>query len=311
MILKNKALAIFNFLAGPSDKIYDRTCRIYFKELSGVLEGKTPLKPEQAQILEIFPEIAGSLGPKVLGNPALAEIVQHTPMAALQLLLRDYSSLYSVLEPVVLADAEATFHLLKQAAIRGIKLSGTLENYLLALLKNPFWALQWYGQVNDEKVLSYCLNAAANPSASAGAAYMHLYFDIEADPLDFRDKLATEPLYAYLASKQFYNRGIEFNLLDLKGLTPRWAYHFITDGFLDDEEGLVDTMLKGPDWLIEYLTESERYKDLESCKALLDKAVIKSPAHPLLPYLRLWWDRVSVYVKNNPPPPKKSEQKTS
>jgi hypothetical protein len=109
-------------------------------------------------------------------------------------------------------------------------------------------------------------------------------------------------MVAYLSSRHFYDRGVEFQYFNLRGLTPRWAYHFITDGFLDNEEGLVDTMINSPDWLVEYLVESERYKDLAYTGKVVERALETKVSNPQLTYLKLWWARVQEYVKKLPPP---------
>lgn len=305
MILKQKALAIFDFLAAPSEKLYERAARFHFRELAEVLGAKANYEGPKRLALKYFPEVAAGLGANALENATLGAAIKTEPLAALQLLITNYESFAPKLEPVVLGSGEATYYLLKAAKEKNLYLAQASEVYFDAMLKEPFWALRHWGDVtpSDDALLARCLQyGKANKDKSAAGAYLHAYFDTDADPTDYIEAFSANPMIAYLASRHFYDRGIEFKYFGLKGLTPRWAYHFITDGFLDDEEGLIDTLLGSPDWLVEYLIESERYKDLPYISGLIDRANKKSPGHLMLNYLKLWWDRTQEHVKKLPPP---------
>lgn len=303
MILKNKALQIFDFLAAPAERLYERAARFHLKSLTEVLESKSAYSGERIYVFHYFPEVAAALGGKALNNSFLNAGIRAEPMAALRLMLSDYKALAGALEPIVLSSAEATYHLLKTAREQKITLAQNADVYLSTLLSDPFWALRTWGDTQDETILRHCLQLAkVQKDKSAGAAYIHLYFTADADPKDFTELLSTNPMLAYLASRHFYERNIEFKYFELRGLTPRWAYHFITDGFLDDEEGLIETLLGSPDWLVEYLVESERYKDLAYTKAIVERALKKADGNLMLTYLKLWWERVQDYVKKLPPP---------
>ncbi len=313
MILKQKALAIFDFLAAPTERLYERAARFHFKGLSEVMEGKAAYEGEKLYVLNYFPEVSLGLGNSVLENPSLNGALRAEPMSALYLLLSDYPKLSPKLESVVLNSSEATYYLLKAARERKLALSQGKEVYTKALLKEPFWALRHWGDTQDDAVLAAALQfAKTDKDKSAAGAYVHLYFNTDADPADFVEMLSASPMTAYLASRHFYDRGIEFKYFNLRGLTPRWAYHFITDGFLDDEDGLIETMLSSPDWLIEYIVESERYKDLAYTAGIVERAQKKAVGNLQLAYLKLWWERVQEHVKKLPPPkPPKPPVKTS
>ncbi len=303
MILKSQALQLFDFLTDPTEKLYERAARFHYKGLKEVLEGKTPYEGEKTLALHYFPEIAAALGAGALKNTALGPAIRMEPMASLRLLATDYSRLAPELEAVVLSSAEATYRLLKEAKAANQTLGKPRESYEAVLVEDTFWALRLYGDNSDEKLLARCLDhAKKKKEASPAAAYTHLYFDAEADPVASLELLSASPMYAYLASRHFYDRGIEFKYFSLRNLTPRWAYHFITDGFLDDEEGLIETMLSSPDWLVEYLVESERYKDLPYVEKLVGKALEKIGQNPLATHLNLWLERVREHVKKLPPP---------
>lgn len=303
MILKQKALAIFDFLAAPNERLYERAARFHFRGLQEVLGNKASFDGEKTQVLATFPEVAAALGAKALEHPALTAAIRAQPLSALYLLLSDYNKLAPTLEPVVLTSAEATYYLLKAAREQKITLLGDKGKYLAALMGEPFWAIRHWGDAPDDALLAQALTLAKRDHGkTAAATYLHLYFNSDADPTDFVELLSSSPALAYLASRHFYDRGIEFKYFGLKGLTPRWAYHFITDGFLDDEDGLIDTMLAAPDWLVEYLVESERYKDLAYTGSVIEKANKKAEKGIQLPYLKLWWERVQEHVKKLPPP---------
>lgn len=313
MILKQKALAIFDFLAAPTERLYERAARFHFRGLSEVLENKAPYEGEKIYVFSYFPEVASALGPRVLEHTALNAALRAEPMAALYLLLTDYAKLNSTLESAVLVSAEATYYLLKASREQKFTLAQKKEIYTAALLKDPFWALRQWGDTQDEALLTAALAfAKAEKEKSAAATYLHLYFTADADPTDHVELLSGSPSIAYLASRHFYDRGIEFKYFGLRGLTPRWAYHFITDGFLDDEDGLIETLLASPDWLVEYLVESERYKDLAYTGGIVERAQKKAVGHIQLAYLKLWWERVQEHVKKLPPPkPPKPPVKSS
>ena len=303
MILKNKALAIFDFLSPPAERLYDRAARFHFKGLSDVLAGNAAYEGEKTFVLQYFPEVAAALGTKALENAALAKAIQAEPMSALYLLLSNYSDLAARLEPIVLSSGEATYYLLKASREKKFKLAQADDVYFGTLLKDPFWGLRTWGDTQNDTLLSALLHLGkTQKDLSPTAAYIHLYFIPDAEPTDFVEALSTLPMYAYLSSRHFYDRGIEFKYFHLRGLTPRWAYHFITDGFLDDEEGLIETMLTSPDWLVEYLVESERYKDLPYTGGVVDRALKKAPANLQIAYLKLWWERTQEHVKKLPPP---------
>jgi hypothetical protein len=310
MILKNKALLLYDFLTSPAEKIYERAARFYFKSLLDVARGKAALAPQHAQVLELFPEVAAALGPAALEHAGLAGLIRANPMAAMRLLLA-CPAVAPLLEGVVLGSSEATYYFLK--ALRDQKKTppGNPELYRAALLRDPFWALRYYGDTQEEDLLAQILVLPRSPEASPEAAYLYLYFNPEADPGDFLELISRNAFYAYLGSRHFYDRGAEFRFMNLRGLTPRWAYHFITDGFLDEEEGLVEIMLASPDWLVEYLVESERYKDLAYTGTVYQKAMEKGQGNLQTIYLKMWWERVEAYVKKNPPPPPKTAAKNS
>lgn len=317
MILKNKALQIFEFLAAPSERLYERAARFHLKGLLEVLDGKEEYSGEKTQTFQYFPEVAATLGAKALANPALSAAIKTDPFAAFRLLLSTYKDLAPVLEKSVLNSGEATYYFLKVAKEKNIPLTQTPDTYTQALLGDPFWALRTWGDVKEDTLLRHCLHLAKTQKEKIpGAAYLHLYFTPDADPTDFVELLSTSPMYAYLASRHFYDRNIEFKYFDLRGLTPRWAYHFITDGFLDDEDGLIDTMLGSVDWLVEYLVESERYKDLAYMTPLMERAIKKTSGTLMATYLKMWWERTQEHVKKLPPPkplkapgPVKAEEK--
>jgi hypothetical protein len=309
MILKNKALHIFDFLAAPADKLYERAARFQFKGLQGVMEGKGNYTGELIYALHYFPEIAAGLGPKLLQNPYLAQSLKAEPMAAMRLLATDYNNLAATVEPIVLSSGEATYHLLKLAEAGKWKLQQSPAAYHIALLRDAFWAVRQWGDIKDDTLLARALQFGEENKASLpAAAYIHLYFTPDADPTDHIELLSKSAMYAYLASRHFYDRGAEFKYFNLTDLTPRWAYHFITDGFLDDEEGLVETMLQSPDWLVEYLVESERYKDLPYTEGVYKQALVKAKDSPQLTYLKLWWERVQPYVAKINAAAKKTEK---
>lgn len=303
MILKQKALAIFDFLVAPNERLYERAARFHFRALQEVLENKAPFDGEKTQVLATFPEVAAALGAKALDHPALGAALRAQPFSALYLLLTDYAKLSATLEPTVLTSAEATYYLLKAAREQKLTLTGKKELYHAALFSEPFWAVRHWGDTADDAMLAQALALAKKDHGKTVAGtYLHLYFNTDTDPTDFVELLSGSPSIAYLASRHFYDRGIEFKYFGLKGLTPRWAYHFITDGFLDDEDGLIDTMLASPDWLVEYLVESERYKDLAYTGSVIEKANKNAEKGIQLPYLKLWWERVQEHVKKLPPP---------
>jgi|GEM_PF-2435527 hypothetical protein len=303
MIIKNKALSIFDFVSPPDARLYERAARFHLKSIAEVLDGKSTTAIAPGAVFGQFPEIAAALAPRVLQNSTLLSAVKADPMAALRVLLTNYGAFTEALEPTVLSSGEALYYLLKASREQKFALRDSFENYLAYLMKDPFWALRTWGDTQDEKILAQCMQLAkTQKDKHPGAAYLHLYFTPDADTMDFVEILSTAPMYAYLSSRHFYERNIEFKYFGLRGLTPRWAYHFITDGFLDDEEGLIETMMGAPDWLTEYIVESERYKDLAYTGGVVDKLTQKNPASPLIPHLKQWWERTQDYVKKLPPP---------
>lgn len=291
MILKSQALELFNFLAHPEEKLYERAARFQYKALKGVLEGKGDFDQEKENVFYYFPDVAAALGKQMLKHVGMSESLRQNPMAAMRLLLTDYEGLNKVLEPIVLSSAESTYYFLKEATKQKIELAQSQETYYAVLLSDPIWMTRLYADTKDEQVISLCLGLAEDPSVSVGAAYLHLFFNSEADPNDFADILSTNPMYAYLASRQFYSRGLELSFMKIRNLNSRWAYHFITDGFLDNEEGLVDAMLPSPEWLVEYLVESERFKDISYTTAIIERALTASKPSIIGMHLQQWLER--------------------
>jgi len=297
MIVKTQALQVFDFLTQPGEKLYERAARFHFKALQGVLEGKADFDQEKADVFYYFPDVASALGKDILKNAQMSQCLRDNPLAAMKLLLSDYDQFNKILEPLVLGSAEATYYFLKAADEKKLSLAQAEETYLAVLLSDPFWATRRYADTKDEGILSRCLALAKDPRKSPGQAYIHLYFDKDADPSDFADILAEHPMYAYLASRHFYSRNLEFKYINIRHLSPRWAYHFITDGFLDNEEGLIQSMSPSPEWLVEYLVESERFKDIPYTSSVIEQAIEKNPSSILTLHLHRWLERSNAYAK--------------
>ena len=109
MILKNKALQIFDFLAAPTERLYERAAKFHFAGLQDILSGKTAFTPERVLAFNYFPEIAGGLGEKALAHPQIGPAIKADPFASLRMLLSNYPALASTLEGVVLSSGEATY----------------------------------------------------------------------------------------------------------------------------------------------------------------------------------------------------------
>jgi len=291
MILKSQALEVFDFLTHPDEKLYERAARFHYKALKGILDGKGDYDEHKEEVFYYFPDVAASLGKSMLKHPGMSQSLRNNPLAAMRLLMTDYAGLNKILEPIVLSSAEATYYLLRQAQKKNVELAQAQQTYYAVLLSDPVWMVKLYADTKDEELMSLCLGLAQDPSTSVGAAYLHLFFNPQADPNDFEEILSSNPMYAYLASRQFYSRGLELKFMKIRSLTPRWAYHFITDGFLDNEEGLIEAMLPSPEWLVEYLTESERFKDITYSSAMIEKAIRQAGDSLIDIHLQEWLER--------------------
>lgn len=301
-VLQRMPMAVFEYLSGEV-KIHPRTDMIantarYLR--SNIINATEP-NTQSVLLIECLPELAKDVGRSVIKQPKCLEAVLRSPMSAATLLVEFYSEMHSVLEPVVLQDGEALFHLLTASRMNLIRLEKPIGEYMEVLLKYPFWASRLAHETkNRDYSVAIMEWANKNAQSDAGAAFFHLIEDDTADVSPFVEIIEKDPFYAYLAAIWFREReykpsgGVMLS-------SPRWAYHFIAlDQSLLHESIFVGQIVQCPGWTAEYLVHSGKVNSWREVSAFYNEAHDKAGgANSVNPYLKafyLFTERIKVHL---------------
>ncbi len=267
MIVRNFPSCIFYDLLPENAVSDDRQEAIEVaKRIRHCEQQKSAVDMLDANAITYFPHALQMLGPAALRVPDLKPLILADPMACLVILASYYEATAEELEPAIMGNGEIVYNLLRWADATGAKLRLPIEVYEKALSKDPFWGILYGRQVRRDAVIDDCIRFAhANHRDSSGAAYLYVALHEEIDPKTYVNVLSLDPLYACLASKRFAARGFRLKASQIKGLTPRWAYHCLEDGIVDDTELLVDSLFMDPGWGLEWL---KRRGDLSTVAGL-------------------------------------------
>ena len=255
MIVRNFPSSIFYDLLPDNAVSDDRQEAIEIaKRIRRSEQQKAAVDMVDANALTFFPHALQMLGPAALRIPDIKPLILADPMACLVILISYYDSVAEEVEPLIIANGEVLYNLVRWASATGAQLRLPIEEYENALARDPFWGILYGRQVRRDSVIDKCIRfAEANHRDNSGAAYLYLNLHEEADPKSYLNVLALDPLYACLASKRFAAKGFRIKASQIRGLTPRWAYHCLQDGIVDDTKMLMDSLFNDPGWGIEWL----------------------------------------------------------
>lgn len=210
-----------------------------------------PLQPDVLGLIPYRPELLLRIGPSALKLRDLHEVIVAHPACALALLMGFYDATADRLEKFLHGSGEAVFQLVRWAAATGRTLRRPESFYRHTLTTDCYWGFLHAKQTRNESLLAEVLTWCADERHRYAAATAYFLLQHPTEPLaPYRELLAANPFYAYLALPRLSLRGFSVRAEEI-GSAPKWACHFALSAFTGQRDDFISLTETDPAWLLE------------------------------------------------------------
>ncbi|MGH7996508.1 MAG: hypothetical protein ACREFX_09170, partial [Opitutaceae bacterium] len=246
-----------------------------------------PVDPRDPAVLPYRPDWFARMGAGALQVPELRAVAFRHPACALALLTADYERTRKVLEPALAGAGEAVYHLLTWSEAREVAFAGSPRTPDLdpamrtTLIQDGYWGFRHARRTADTRLLSDVETWCGDQKRRYGsAAALHLMRHPREAVGPYREVVASNPFYAYLALPRLHPRGLRVGASDI-GADPKWAWHFALSRFSPEPESFVPTVLSDPAWAVEYASARGWLGDPARRARLSTGLEARAGGHPL------------------------------
>lgn len=212
---------------------------------------KEPLQPDVLGLIPYRPELLLRIGPPALTLPDLHDVIIAHPACALALLMGFYDATAEQLEKFLYGSGEAVFQLMCWSAETGRTLRQSEGFYRQTLITDCYWGFLHAKQTRNESLLAELLIWCADERQRYAAAAAYFLLRHPAEPIGpYRELLAANPFYAYLALPRLSLRGFSVRAEEI-GSAPKWACHFALSAFTGQRDDFIPLAETDPAWLLE------------------------------------------------------------
>ncbi len=282
--------------AGEPEAIVSSIKSLVIQEIIRSIKTGREIQPYVLAHVTTFPAIAGVLGRSVTERPELLAHVLADPDILVTFLTMNYEEFAEQFEERLLGNGMGQYicELLEWAKVTETKLRRPIGYYQQFLVRDPYWAVQvnrLFPSGQMMKAVAECAVLERKQSASAAFYYLLARPD---EPLteEYASLFREDIQYAYLALRTLFTRGFKANFINTNKLTPRWAYHFLTYGAAIPEEACELSLLKSPEWLVEYLVSADLWsRDRDKVNSMYPACIKSCHPNPAVRLLHMWHKR--------------------